>query len=189
MIGIITQNNILKNTLIGILSEFQAEEFSENKNYQVILTTEPIPVSFNKLQTTVISLGIKDPLSCKVIQIPVHPQKLIQEIRPFLSKIDQLISFENDYFIFLESKRLLTIKKSQNNIALTEKENQLLKTLAVSFPNAVSKEDLLSLVWNYKPDLETHTVESHIYTLRQKVGNYADFLIESTPTGYRLIKE
>ncbi len=189
MIGIITQNNILKNTLIGILSEFKAEDFSEKQNYRLILTTEPLPDSWKDVKIPVISLGIKFPLSCKVIQIPVHPQKLIQEIRPFLITAEKTITFENTYFIFQENKRLLTVKKNQNNIALTEKENQLLKTLADSFPNAVSKEDLLTIVWNYKPDLETHTVESHIYTLRQKVGDHSNFLIESTPTGYRLIKD
>jgi DNA-binding winged helix-turn-helix (wHTH) protein len=189
MIGIITKNNILKNTLLGILSEFQAEEFSENQIYRVILTTEPLPDSWNNAQIPVISLGVRLPQSHKVIQIPVHPQKLIQEIRPFLITEEQAITFENAYFIFQENKRLLTIKKSQDSIALTEKENQLLKTLADSFPNAVSKEDLLTIVWNYKPGLETHTVESHIYTLRQKVGNLSDSLIESTPTGYCLIKD
>ena len=61
--------------------------------------------------------------------------------------------------------------------------------LADSFPKALTKEDLLVSVWNYKPEAETHTVESHIYALRQKLGNRADDLIQSTSEGYILIKE
>ena len=72
---------------------------------------------------------------------------------------------------------------------MTEKESDLLFSLVQAYPKAMSKEDLLISVWNYSPDAETHTVESHIYGLRQKLGEKADALIKSTPAGYLLIPD
>ena len=49
---------------------------------------------------------------------------------------------------------------------LTEKETQLI-TFIIS-NNVVSLKDVQKFVWNYSSDLETHTVETHIYRLRKK---------------------
>ena len=52
-------------------------------------------------------------------------------------------------------------------IILTEKEVQLIELfLASSKP--ISKDNILSSVWNYSTDADTHTVETHIYRLRKK---------------------
>ncbi len=52
---------------------------------------------------------------------------------------------------------------------LTEKEVAMLAFLARSGPEPVSKEVLLAQVWGYKEGVNTHTLETHIYRLRQKL--------------------
>ena len=58
----------------------------------------------------------------------------------------------------------------QNNfIMLTEKEIELLQ-LFLEKKKPISKDNILSTVWNYSVDADTHTVETHIYRLRKKIN-------------------
>lgn len=54
-------------------------------------------------------------------------------------------------------------------IRLTEKETALLEYLAQS-ENPVSRDELLASVWGYDARIDTHTLETHIYQLRRKLG-------------------
>jgi DNA-binding response OmpR family regulator len=86
-----------------------------------------------------------------------------------------------DYFLDLNSRKISKDKKSLN---LTEKETQLI-TFIIS-NKIVSLKDIQKLVWNYSSDLETHTVETHIYRLRKKfleIFNDNKFIIH-TKKGY-----
>ena len=71
-----------------------------------------------------------------------------------------------DYILDKNEKKLI-----KNNIALilTEKEVQLLEVL-LSKKKAVSKDNILSIVWKYSAESDTHTVETHIYRLRKKIS-------------------
>ena len=60
------------------------------------------------------------------------------------------------------------LSKSNDFIILTEKEVHLLE-LFLKNKNPMSKDKILSLVWNYSSDADTHTVETHIYRLRKKI--------------------
>lgn len=57
----------------------------------------------------------------------------------------------------------------QSPVRLTEKEVGVLLLLRESFPLAVSRQTLLDKVWAYADGVETHTLETHIYRLRQKI--------------------
>ena len=61
------------------------------------------------------------------------------------------------------------LSKSSNFIILTEKEVQLLE-LFLNSKKPLSKDVILSSVWNYSSDADTHTVETHIYRLRKKIN-------------------
>ena len=58
--------------------------------------------------------------------------------------------------------------KDNNMIILTEKEIKLIELLMNS-TKPISKDKILSSVWNYSADADTHTVETHIYRLRKKI--------------------
>ena len=60
--------------------------------------------------------------------------------------------------------------KSDKNVILTEKEIQLLE-LFLQNKKAISKNEILSTVWNYSKDADTHTVKTHIYRLRRKIND------------------
>ena len=77
--------------------------------------------------------------------------------------------------------------KNSNSIILTEKEVQLIELL-LNNAKPLSKDDILSSVWNYSADADTHTVETHIYRLRKKINQKfmdEEFILNSKD-GYHL---
>ncbi len=89
-----------------------------------------------------------------------------------------------EYLLNKNEKKLL---KDENEIILTEKEIQLLE-LFLNKKKPISKDKILSSVWNYSSDADTHTVETHIYRLRKKINDkFADDnFIVNTKDGYCL---
>ncbi|HWA63965.1 MAG TPA: helix-turn-helix domain-containing protein, partial [Caulobacteraceae bacterium] len=73
-------------------------------------------------------------------------------------------------------------------IRLTDKETNILKYLYRAGGKAVSREELLTEVWGYNAGVTTHTLETHVYRLRQKIepepANAKLLLTEAG--GYRL---
>ena len=65
-------------------------------------------------------------------------------------------------------KEILNLRNNET-IKLTEKEVSILQYLYKIKNKIVTKADLLQEVWGYNPDVTTHTIETHIYRLRQKV--------------------
>ncbi|RYG12167.1 MAG: response regulator transcription factor [Caulobacteraceae bacterium] len=69
---------------------------------------------------------------------------------------------------FRPASKLLLDDKGKK-IRLTEKETNILKYLYRAGPKPVSREELLTEVWGYNAGVTTHTLETHIYRLRQKI--------------------
>jgi len=89
-------------------------------------------------------------------------------------------------YVFKPNSKILESKNK--TIRLTEKENNILKFLYQNLEATVSREILLHEVWGYNSKVTTHTLETHIYRLRQKIEidpANACFLITETG-GYRL---
>ena len=82
------------------------------------------------------------------------------------------------------------LSKLDKFIILTEKEIKLLELL-IENKTPMSKDKILSLVWNYASDADTHTVETHIYRLRKKIAdNFVDDkFILNNKNGYYLWKK
>ncbi len=76
----------------------------------------------------------------------------------------------------------------KSKIRLTEKEANILKYLYRAEEKSVTREELLNDVWGYNAGVTTHTLETHIYRLRQKieVKNSAKRIIITEQGGYRL---
>ncbi|HEX3430356.1 MAG TPA: response regulator transcription factor [Rhizomicrobium sp.] len=90
-------------------------------------------------------------------------------------------------YTFRPSAKLLLDPKGKK-IRLTEKETNILKHLHRS-GQTVARETLLHEVWGYNPAVTTHTLETHIYRLRQKIENNpgAAQILVTESGGYRLV--
>ena len=88
------------------------------------------------------------------------------------------------YLLDKNEKKLI---KNDKSIILTEKEVQLIELL-LNNSKPLSKDDILSSVWNYSADADTHTVETHIYRLRKKILNTFNDnnFITSEKNGYQI---
>ena len=71
---------------------------------------------------------------------------------------------------YLLDKNEKKLKKNNKFVILTEKEVQLLELL-MSQKKPITKKNILSFVWQYSSEADTHTVETHIYRLRKKISN------------------
>lgn len=76
-------------------------------------------------------------------------------------------------FTLSPSENILTHIESGDDIRLTDKERLLLRFLYEAKDTGIPRKDLLKAVWGYADDAETHTLETHIYRLRQKLEAYA----------------
>ena len=122
---------------------------------------------------------------------PMRFGELVARMR---AQLRQYHVSDNAYFAargvdFVPANKSLTCSAQNRTVTLTEKETLILKKLFRSWPETVSRASLLSQVWGYHSDVTTHTLETHIYRLRQKIGCLSDSqLIETTTVGYRLSK-
>ena len=118
---------------------------------------------------------------------PIKISKLIEKFNIQFLKVNFLEKSElsiGEYKIDLNSRELIFKKDS---LKLTEKETNIIIFLSKS-NNAVGVDQLQSQVWKYHSDLETHTVETHIYRLRKKILNTFndnDFIL-SGKNGYQI---
>jgi|TARA_B100001063_G_C16683934_1_gene513330 hypothetical protein len=71
---------------------------------------------------------------------------------------------------YLLNKNEKKLSKLEDFIILTEKEVQLIELFLIN-KKPISKDKILTFVWNYSTDADTHTVETHIYRLRKKITN------------------
>jgi DNA-binding response OmpR family regulator len=91
-------------------------------------------------------------------------------------------------YSFRPSAKLLLNPKG-SKVRLTEKETAILRYLYRAGQRPVSRETLLQEVWGYNSGVTTHTLETHIYRLRQKIEkdpSHAELLITET-CGYTLV--
>jgi len=92
-------------------------------------------------------------------------------------------------YTFRPSAKMLIHGESKKKVRLTEKETSILKYLYRSGANVVGRESLLGEVWGYNAGVTTHTLETHVYRLRQKIEadpSNAQILV-TEPGGYRLV--
>lgn len=88
---------------------------------------------------------------------------------------------------FRPAQKLL-IDPAQKKVRLTEKETNILKYLYRAGGKPVGREELLTEVWGYNAGVTTHTLETHVYRLRQKIEPDAASarLLITEAGGYRL---
>ena len=91
-------------------------------------------------------------------------------------------------YAFLPAAKMLTNSETDRKIRLTEKETAILKFLYRAGGKVVSRDTLLDEVWGYNAGVNTHTLETHVYRLRQKIepDPQQNAILVTEPGGYRL---
>ena len=147
------------------------ENIKKNNNYLIIS---------NEKSSTIHSMFILD-------SEPINVFKLIEKINIEFLKIQfnqQSKVKVNNYTIDLNSREMLI---HNTKLKLTEKEINTITYLSKS-DKPVSIDELQKKVWSYQSDIETHTVETHIYRLRKKIFNILNDsnFITSEKNGYQI---
>ena len=91
-------------------------------------------------------------------------------------------------YVFKPSQKLLVDKKG-GKLRLTEKETAIIKYLYRAGDKVVTRDILLEEVWGYNSGVTTHTLETHVYRLRQKIErdpSNAEILVTESG-GYKLV--
>ena len=92
-------------------------------------------------------------------------------------------------YTFQPSAKLLVNNDDDKKVRLTDKETAILKYLYRAGDRVVGRDVLLDEVWGYNAGVTTHTLETHVYRLRQKIEfdpSNAKILV-TEPGGYRLV--
>ena len=92
-------------------------------------------------------------------------------------------------YTFQPANKMLVNADENKKIRLTDKETAILKYLYRAGDRVVGREVLLDEVWGYNANVTTHTLETHVYRLRQKIEpdpSNAQILV-TEPGGYRLV--
>ncbi len=129
--------------------------------------------------------GANDYVS-KPFKFPVLLARIRAQLRQHEQSEDAV--FTLGPYTFKPAAKML-IDENDKKIRLTEKETNILKFLYRAQDGVVARDVLLHEVWGYNAGVTTHTLETHIYRLRQKIepdpGNARLLVTESG--GYRLV--
>ncbi|MDA0654911.1 MAG: response regulator transcription factor [Proteobacteria bacterium] len=92
-------------------------------------------------------------------------------------------------YTFMPGSKILVDDSENKKIRLTEKETSILRYLFRAGDKVVSRETLLGEVWGYNAGVTTHTLETHVYRLRQKIecDPSNSVILVTEPGGYRLV--
>ena len=143
---------------------FEIKDISNEKNLNIqIKDLKNYLVITNKKISNIKNQFIID-------QLPIKIFKLIEKLNiNFLKRQfnDQSQIIIGNYIINLNSREIIL---NNTKLKLTEKEiNTILYIAKMNKP--ISIDELQTNVWRYQSDIETHTVETHIYRLRNKISN------------------
>ena len=139
----------------------------------------------------ILNIKVPESLNSRSIYLNENPSKLkdlVEKINVNLLKNEFLVQSAININKFQLDINSRIISYNNKNLKLTEREIEIILFLNKS-KSSQTIENLQKKVWKHSKDLETHTVETHIYRLRKKIKdvfNESDF-ITSTDNGYKLL--
>ena len=169
--GILITDNKLFISKQNILNHFEAI---------FLINTEQKNIKINYLESKVI-----------VSNAPLILKDLFNRISNFISQQNLQTNRKLRYKKFVYDPIMRTLSNQNSSIRLTEKETQIFQCLLDNRNKHLSKKDLLKKVWSYDENIDTHTLETHIYSLRKKIQNNLlvdDLIIFEEKRGYLIDK-
>ncbi len=155
-------------------------EYNINTPIIIITDTQNDSEAIKLLET-----GVNDYIS-KPFRMTLLVARLRAHLRQYDRSSDAILAI-GPYW-FRQDNAVLIDKESDRHIRLTDKEASILKHLYHASPEVIGRNKLLDDVWGYTDNISTHTLETHIYRLRQKIEpdpRNASILITEN-RGYRL---
>jgi len=163
---------------LGILKKLKADPASEK--IPVIMVTA-LGSEFDKVNA--LDLGADD-----YITKPFGMMELLARVRAVLRRVHEekkgevpltlgnIVIYEDRHIVLVDGKE----------VTLTFKEFELLVYLMENKGRALSRDKLLDTVWGIGCDVETRTVDVHVRTLRQKLGEAGSLIETIRGVGYRI---
>ncbi|MCX7694798.1 MAG: response regulator transcription factor [Caloramator sp.] len=112
---------------------------------------------------------------------PASPREIVARTRAILKRVKK--ADESEEIIIDKSAR--EVKVNGNTIDLTLKEFELLLYLYEHKNIAISREQILDAVWGYEYFGDLRTVDTHIKNIREKLGEYRDYIQTVRGFGYK----
>ena len=196
-------NKDLNNSLDELKNHFKfnleikndIEDFESIRNYQGLIIHEDafkhrkIANIINDIENVVVlhqNNNIKLFEEKEKIKLPTTFEQINKIILNNLIKSE----FKNNSSVKIQNytldKNLRKLVKNGIFLELTEKEIELIELL--NNKSFIKKKEILTSIWRYSSDADTHTVETHIYRLRKKIKNKFndENLIKSNKEGYTI---
>lgn len=147
--------------------------------------TKKIPVIMVTAKTSEMDLvrGIEDGAD-DYLKKPFSVMELISRVKALLRRT---VSSQEKLIVFHEieiNDVRHSCSVSNNEVILTYKEYELLKYLIINKGNVMSRDKIMEQVWGMDYEGETRTVDMHIKTLRQKLGQAGEYIKTVRNVGY-----
>ena len=172
------QNYINSIIILDTISLKEIIKNNFNINNHIFIIGEPIKEISKDLVNKYINF--------ELINTPFNFLNLINKCTNLIKQKNISLAGIEEFKNFSYSFQLNTIYTSLDSLYLTDKENEIFKLLIDNKNIPMNKKKLLSKVWNYSDSIDTHTLETHIYTLRKKIKKKLNLpdSISHKDTGY-----
>ena len=169
----------------NIIIKYLTENFEDEnlKEYELVLFTQDqeklVQKLINKHGNEIPSICIgklkkKVTRDTEIIELPLSLQNFQEKLINKISKSNFTSNSKIKIKNYILDKNERKLKNNSKSVDLTEMEIYLIELL-LNEKKPVSKTEILKSVWKYSSDSDTHTVETHIYRLRQKIKkNFLD---------------
>ena len=164
-------------------NEFAAKELSHAIKFDTIfiINCDSDVIEMDKLKNKIVLLSI-----------PLQFRDLYQRVSSILDQINSQAARKLNFNRFTYDPSMRTLSNDNLHLRFTEKESQIFNSLLDNSNIYISKRNLLKKVWSYNDDIDTHTLETHIYSLRKKIEKnllLKDLIVFEDNKGYFLNKK
>ena len=182
---LINKNDLEKNfgSILITDNEFALKELSHANKFDTIfiINCNSDALEMDKLNSEIVLLSI-----------PLQIRELYHRVSNSLDQINSQTARKLIFNKYTYDPNMRTLSKDNLYLRFTEKESQIFNSLLDNSNTHISKKNLLKKVWSYNEDIDTHTLETHIYSLRKKIEknlSLKDLIVFEDNKGYFLNKK